>query len=144
MAETMIGIRPINTRILVGIYDDGETTMTLGGKKFFLLDDTSANQKRDITTKHSGIRARNGIVLAISDHVQKEGAVKVGDKVLMEHGRWTRAIKAHLNKSEEISKIWSIPIEDVYGIDDEPYDEAELAQIAKLYPDWETWETVEA
>ena len=49
MAQTLIGIRPLNTRILVGIYDDGDTVMMLGGKKFFLLDTQLTAEDEELT-----------------------------------------------------------------------------------------------
>ena len=70
MAKSMIGLKPLHSRILVGIYDDGDTSMMLGGKKFYLLDDTSDAMKRSYEHRHAGIRPRYGIVLSISDHVE--------------------------------------------------------------------------
>ena len=142
MAKSMIGLKPLHSRILVGIYDDGDTSMMLGGKKFYLLDDTSDAMKRSYEHRHSGIRPRYGIVLSISDHVEENyPEVTVGAKVLMEHGRWTRGMYAHVNGDEEkTARVWSIPVEDVYMVMDGGFKENELEQIARLYPDWQTWE----
>lgn len=142
MAESLVGIKPLHTRILVGIYDDGDTSMMLGGKKFYLLDDSSATKERDIHTKHQGVRPRWGMVLAVSDHVQKTGEVKPGDKILMDQLTWSRGMKANLNK-KTVGKVWSIKIEDVLGVSDQKFTETEEAQIDRLYEDWREWESVE-
>lgn len=144
MAETLIGIKPLHSRILVGIYDDGDTTMQLGGKTFYLLDDSSATKERDIHTKHQGVRPRYAMVLSTSDQVQKTGEVKPGDKVLLDQLTWSRGMKANLNK-KTVGKVWSIKIEDVLGVigDDKTFTESDRQQLTRLYPDWEEWTTRE-
>lgn len=139
MAETMVGIRPLHSRILVGIYDDGDTVMMLGGKKFYLLDDSSADKKRDIHTKHQGVRPRWAIVLAISDDVQQNDVlVKVGSKVLLDQLKWSRGVAANIHGDR--TKIWSIPVEDVLLVGEgEEFTEMERDQITRLYKGWETW-----
>jgi len=107
----MIGIKPIQDKILVGIYDDGDTTIMLGGKKFFLLDDSSATQKRDIHTKHQGVRPRWAIVLAVPDSEDSYGDIKVGDKVYLDQLKWSRGVTAPVNGDSKT--VWSIPAEDI-------------------------------
>ncbi len=141
MAQTLIGIRPLNTRILVGIYDDGDTVMMLGGKKFFLLDDSSATKARDIHTKHQGVRDRWGLVLAISDDEQKHGSIRPGQKVLLEQLKWSRGIPVNIDGNR--TKVWSIPSEDVLGIEDGEFTEMEQEQITRLYPNWKDWDVRE-
>lgn len=137
MAETLIGIKPLHHRVLVGIYDDGDTVMMLGGKKFFLLDDSSANSKRDIHVKHQGVRPRWGIVLAVSDWVIQYQLVRVGQKILMDQLTWSRAIPTDIHGDR--TKIWSIPVEDVLLIDESEFTEMDRDQITHLYAGWESW-----
>jgi len=134
----MIGIKPIKNRILVGIYDDGDTTIMLGGKKFFLLDDSSATKDRDINTKHQGVRPRWAIVLAIPDNEVDYGDINVGDKVYLDELKWSRGIHAPIDGKNR--KVWSIPVEDVLLVGGGTHftDEDKL-QIKRLYPNWETW-----
>jgi hypothetical protein len=139
MAETLVGIRPLQSRILVGIYDDGDTVMMLGGKKFFLLDDSSADKKRDIHVKHQGVRPRWAIVLAISDDVQQNDVlVKVGSKVLLDQLKWSRGVAVNIHGDR--TKIWSIPVTDVLLVGEgEEFSAMERDQISRLYQGWETW-----
>jgi len=134
----MIGIKPIQNRVLVGIYDDGDTTMTLGGKTFYLLDDSSANKSRNIDTKHQGVRPRWAVVLAVPDSVVEYDNVHVGDKVYLDQLKWSRGIKAPIN--DETRKVWSIPVEDILLTGDgSTFTENDLIQIKRLYPNWELW-----
>lgn len=144
MAETLIGIKPLHERILVGIYDDGETHMMLGGRKFYLLGDSMAGMERDLHSKHPGVRPRWAIVLSVSDKVQEHGDVKLGDKVLLDELKWSRGMKAPL-PGETTGTVWSIPLEDVLlvGDTDESFSDIDKQQIAKLYPDWESWTAAE-
>ena len=134
----MIGIKPIHDKILVGIYDDGDTTIMLGGKKFFLLDDSSATQKRDIHTKHQGVRPRWAIVLAVPDSEDSYGDIKVGDKVYLDQLKWSRGVKAPVNGDSKT--VWSIPAEDVLLTGDSTnFTKEDKLQISRLYPNWESW-----
>lgn len=141
MAETMIGIKPLHDRLLVGIYDSGETTMMIGGKKFYLLSDTSAGMDRNVEVKHPGIRPRWAIVLAVPDELVGQG-VSVGDKVLLDELKWSRGINAGVNEDGR-GNVWSIPFEDILlvGSSDE-FTDSDREQIVALYPDWEKWDTV--
>lgn len=140
MAKTMIGIKPIHERVLVGIYDDGDKTIMLGGRRFILLDDTMLDKNRSLDKKHQGIRPRWAIVLAVSDTVQELGEIVVGNKVLLDELKWTRAIPANIHDTR--GKIWSIPAEDILGIENTGFLPEDKEQISRLYPNWETW-TVE-
>jgi len=139
MAKSMIGIKPLGERVLVGIFDDGETTMMLGGKKFYLLGDDTDRLGRSHEQKHPGIRPRWGMILATSDTVHRIGDVQVGDKVLMDQLKWTRGVMASINGATR--KVWSIPVEDIMGISDGGLTDIDKEQLARLYPNWETWET---
>lgn len=141
MATSMIGIKPLHERILVGIYDDGETYLMLGGKKFWLLGDDTDRLGRSVEQKHPGIRPRWGVVLAVPDVVQETGDVKVGQKVLLDELKWSRGVTARLHGED--TKVWSIPFEDVMGLYDGEFTEKEIEQIEKLYPNWQSWEAAE-
>ena len=141
MAVTLIGITPLRDRIIVAIYDDGDTTRMLGGKKFYTMDDTDATGKRDMHTKHIGIRDRWALVLAISDTVEKHGDIAVGDKVRLTQLEWTRGMIANIHGFDR-GKVWSILETEVRVIDHEGLDDAEKLQMTRLYPDWEQWEAV--
>jgi hypothetical protein len=138
MAKTLIGIKPLHERILIGIYDDGDTTIKLGGKTFFLLDDSSATKDRDIHVKHQGVRSRWAIVLAVSDTVDEYGYISVGDKVLLDQLTWSRGIFAPIDGSSR--KVWSIPSEDVLLVGgSDNFTDTDKVQIKRLYPNWESW-----
>lgn len=139
MAQSLIGIKPLHNRVIVGIYDDGDTNILLGGKKFYLLDDTDAGKTRDSHQKHAGIRPRWGIVLSISDTVEEHGNIKPGDKILMDQLTWSRGMNAHINGGN-LGKVWSIPTEDIIGVSDTGFTETDKDQISRLYDGWESWE----
>lgn len=138
MAKSLVGIKPLHHRVLVGIYDDGDTTRMLGGKKFYLLDDSSADKDRNIHVKHQGVRPRWALVLAVSDHLEASEELPLGSKVLLDQLTWTRGMTAMINGKTQ-GKVWSIPFEDILGIESNEPTEFEQQQIARLYPDWETW-----
>jgi len=136
MAKSLIGIKPIKNRVLVGIYDDGAKILKLGGKDFFTHDDTMLAERNSADTKHQGIRPRWALVLAVSDDVD---CITAGDKVLLDEMKWSRAVRVRRN-NEDI-KIWSIPVEDVLLKQDEPnFDENEQRQLDNLYKSWMDFE----
>lgn len=79
-------ITPIRDNVLISDMEFDSRTTKNG---IFLLNDDG---------KSEGIRPRWGRVWAIGEE-QKE--VKVGDWVLVEHGRWTRGIKVELPDGSE-------------------------------------------
>lgn len=147
MASSLIGIRPLNNRLVVGIYDDGDSAIMLkGGFKLYTLADTdfspllARNKTRET---HVGIRARWAIVLSTSDEAEKDDGIKPGDKVYLEFGEWTRGIPIHM-KDGTSARVWSIPTDKVLGTAGTvEYTEIEKEQITRLYPDWESWEAQE-
>jgi len=147
MALSLIGIRPLNNRLIVGIYDDGESAIMLkGGHKLYTLSDTDfgplldRNKTRD---KHVGIRPRWAIVLSVPDEAEKDDGIKTGDKVLLEFGEWTRGIPIRF-KDGTSSRVWSIPTDKVLGTAGTvEYTEMEKEQITRLYSGWESWEVNE-
>ena len=137
MAESLISVRPLHDRVLVGIYDDGDTTILLGGKKFILLSDTefSPELKRNQTKDtHVGIRPRWAVVMATTGGQD----VKPGDKVFLEFGEWTRAVPVTLDGHD--TSLWSIPVDKILGHMDDQFTEAEMAQIERLYPRFQEWQ----
>lgn len=140
MSETMIGIKSINRWVLVGIHDDGEVKTTLGGKDFFLLGDNDVKSHLDPHhTKHRGIRPRWGIVLSVPDAAH--GTVRPGQKILMEHGKWTQRHAAHLPCG--VAEIWAIDYADILGVTDEPFTEQEREKLDRMYEGWEDWAVTE-
>lgn len=79
-------IIPIRDNVLVSDMDFDVRT-TKGG--IFLLNDDG---------KSEGIRPRWGRVWAVGDEQQD---LKVGDWVLVEHGRWTRGISVESSSGDE-------------------------------------------
>ena len=84
---------------------------TAGG--IIILDDDGKTQ---------GIHARWGIVHAIGPE-QKD--VKVGQWILIEHGRWTRALKIELEG--EVKMITRVDKEGILGISDTPPEDVMMA-----------------
>lgn len=80
-------IIPIRNNVLVSDMDFDSRTTRNG---IFLLNDDG---------KTEGIRPRWGRVWAVGEE-QKD--VKVGDWVLVEHGRWTRGITVESSEGEEL------------------------------------------
>lgn len=79
-------ITPIRDHVLISDMEFDSRTTKSG---IFLLNDDGKDQ---------GIRPRWGRVWAVGNE-QKE--LKVGDWVLVEHGRWTRGIKVESQNGEE-------------------------------------------
>jgi len=134
MNKTLVGITPLKNKVIVGIYDNGDTHLMLGGKKFYLLDDTMLEKRTTHESKHAGIRARWAIVLGVSD---TNTDVSVGDKVLLDELKWTRGVTAHVG--DNIVKVWSIPVEDILLIDTDSFTDSDKEQIKILYEDFDNW-----
>jgi co-chaperonin GroES (HSP10) len=73
---------------------------------------------RNDDTKSAGIRPRWGKVYAVGPE-QKD--VKVGQYIMIAHGRWTRGIKIEDNDGEQI--IRKVDPNDVLLVSDEPVDD---------------------
>jgi co-chaperonin GroES (HSP10) len=138
MSKSLIGVTPLHNRVLVGIYDDGDTTMQLGGKTFFLLDDTNFGNDRDTHTKHPGIRPRWAMVLAVSNKVHEVGDVSVGDKVYLDKLTWSRGVNAPIDGGSH--KVWSVDVEDILVVGgSDNFSDNDKIQLTRLYPNWESW-----
>lgn len=96
-------IRPLHDHILViGMQFDGRYTAS----GVYLPSDNG---------KSSGIRPRWGKVYAVGPD-QKD--IKVGQYVLVAHGRWTRGL--HMHNGEEILTIHGIDNNDILLVSDTP------------------------
>ena len=116
MSATSMGITPLNDGVLLDIYDDGEIPMMVGGIRFYTISDVALDSPhaRDGHTKHPGIRARWALVVAVSDKAEQEAGLKVGDKVLCEHGRWTPGFTYDSSRK----KAWWIKHTDILLVDE--------------------------
>jgi co-chaperonin GroES (HSP10) len=65
--------------------------------------------------KSSGIRPRWGRVYAVGD---KQTDIKVGQYILVSHGRWTRGVKIEDDNGEHT--IRKVDINDILMVSDEP------------------------
>jgi len=65
--------------------------------------------------KSEGIRPRWGKVCAVGP---EQSTVKIGDWVLVDHGRWTRGIKVQINNEEKV--IRRVDPKDIMIVSDEP------------------------
>lgn len=122
-----INFRPVNDNVLVVIYDDGQDTVSMGGKQFILLDDTSFDnfRSKSTTESHPGIRPRWAMVVATSPKAESDYGIYVGDKVLCDSLKWSRGV--HVDN--EGRRVWRIPPDDILGKDDQGYEENEIAKI---------------
>lgn len=131
MANSSINVRPVGKFILVDIYDDGNRAITLGGKKFFLLDDSTFGKGKQFSseTEHPGIRDRWALVLATCDYAEKCG-IHVGDKVYLERLEWSRGV---VYDKKTGKKMWRIDTDKVLGIDSEGLTAGEKKYIEGRY-----------
>lgn len=108
-------IKPIRDHVLVTNMDFGETRTASG---LVILSDDG---------KSEGIRHRWGEVWAVGPE-QKD--VKVGDWILVEHGRWTRGIKVQDETGDEIV-IRRIDVPAILMVSDEKPDDRILRTFGK-------------
>jgi co-chaperonin GroES (HSP10) len=100
-------IKPIRDNVLVADMDFGERKVGM----FILPSDDG---------KTEGVRHRWGRVWAIGPQQQD---VKVGDWILVEHGRWTRGITVENDDGEDIV-IRRIDLKAILMVSDEKPDES--------------------
>jgi co-chaperonin GroES (HSP10) len=97
--QTTGKVKAMRNRVIVRDMEHGETR-TAGG--IIITDDTSVER---------GIRPRWATVYAIGEGVTE---VKVGDRVLISHGRWTRGVSVtHKGKSTVIRMV---EVESILGV----------------------------
>lgn len=127
MSDSSIGVRVIKDHILVDIYDTGERVIKLGGKDFIIMGDDKLKSHHNVIDgdSHPGIRPRWAIVLSASDYAEETG-IRVGDKVLIDNMKWTRAIRY----SGE-NQCWRVHVDDVLLVDPDGLDESEKTVIAE-------------
>mgnify|MGYP001430928193 CR=1 FL=1 len=93
-------LRPLKDNVILTNLERGERK-SAGG--IVILDDDG---------KDSGIRARWGQVYAVGSE-QKD--VKVGDWVLMQHGRWTKGADVKL-KGRDAFRFWKADLKGMLGV----------------------------
>lgn len=130
MAKTIMGHRPLGDYMLINIFDDGDTTVTLdNGVEFILLSDATFGEqhlKRSTEHSHPGIRPRWAMVMATSDRAEEMG-INIGDKVLCDQMRWSRGMEF----DECGRRIWRILPDNILAIDDDGYTDIEKKKIRK-------------
>ena len=93
-------LRPLRSNVIVTNLERGERLSTGG---IIIVDDDG---------KDHGIRPRWAQVYAIGPE-QKD--VKVGDWILMQHGRWTTGLDLTL-KGQEPFRVWRADAEGILGV----------------------------
>lgn len=105
-------IRPIREHILIRDMNFGEQK-TLGG--IILRSDDG---------KSEGVKPRWGRVFAIGP---EQNSIKIGDWVLVEHGRWTRGVEVEEDDGSKFT-MWRIDPEAILLTADEKPEGAEFGQ----------------
>jgi hypothetical protein len=98
-----IKIRALNSDVIVSDMDFGEIKTSTG---IILRSDDG---------KSHGVRPRWGKVYCVGP---RQTDVKVGQWILIEHGRWTRKIKIHDGESEK--EIQKVDTDCILAVSDEP------------------------
>jgi hypothetical protein len=136
--HSLVGLRPLQDRVLVYIYDDGENSIDIGdGKRLITgLVDTDFNgiYKDQVDGKHPGIRSRWAMVIGINDDTPDD--IKLGDKVFLEQMKWRRGVYATRNGQ----RVWDISYHDILVTDDEGFVDLEVAKVAEYLKGFETAE----
>jgi hypothetical protein len=128
MGKTTIGVTPINSGVFVDLYDDGAMPLQFasGGKLLMISDaDLNSVHNQGGMAKHKGIRPRWGIVTGLSDEAIEQTSLKIGDKVLMEFGKWTPGF----TYDETRKKAWWIKHTDIIMVDEDGPTKQERAYI---------------
>jgi len=132
---SLIGLIPLRDRVLVYIYDDGDTSVDLGNGKRLItgLVDTEFNgvYKDQVDGKHPGIRSRWALVVGITETTPD--GFKVGDKVLLEQMKWRRGIYV-----TDHQRVWDIAVDDILVVDENGFEEKELEKVEKYLADFDT------
>ena len=123
--HSLVGWKPVRDRVLVYIYDDGNTTIDIGGGKRLItsLTDTHFDSIHNVTdTSHPGLRARWAMVIGINEHTPE--GIKLGDKVLLEQMKWRRGVYV-----TNTQRIWDIATDDVLVRDDDSFTDEEIKKV---------------
>ena len=126
--HSLVGLKPLQDKVLVYIYDDGNTSIDIGdGKKLITsLADTLFDSVHEVIDgKHPGIRSRWAMVIGIADNTPDD--IKLGDKVFLEQMKWRRGIYA----TRAGHRVWDISFHDILVIDDEGFVDEEIAKVAE-------------
>ena len=129
-SQSLVGLRPLNNRVLVCIYDDGDNSIDIGdGKRLITsLKDTEFDGLHDVTDgKHPGIRARWALVIGINDETPSE--IKLGSKVFLEQMKWRRGVTATRNGH----RVWDIDFNDILVVDEDGLNEEEAAKVTEYF-----------
>ena len=113
--SSIVGLKPVGDRILVYIYDDGETTVDLGDGVHLVtsINDTMLDSAHNnIDGKHPGARGRWALVVGVNEHTPD--SIKVGAKVFLDEMKWSRGFMA----GPTGERCWNIPYEDVLLVDE--------------------------
>lgn len=125
MQENLVPFRPLGERVLVYIYDDGMSTVDIGGGKRLItgLQDTNFDSIHDVTEgKHPGARARWALIIGINENTTD---VELGDKVLLDTMKWRRGVFAGAGGR----KVWDIPVKDILLVDEDGPEPDEMEKI---------------
>lgn len=123
--HSLVGWKPVRDRVLVYIYDDGNTTLDIGGGKRLItsLTDTNFDSIHDVTdTRHPGLRARWAMVIGVNEKTPE--GIKLGDKVLLEQMKWRRGVYV-----TNTQRIWDIAADDVLVVDDDSFTDEEVGKV---------------
>ena len=98
-------VQPIRDGIII---EEMKFGMQTTGKGLIILDDNGANH---------GIKPRWGKVYSVGPD-QKD--IKVGQYILIEHGRWTRGVEVVDPDTNEVTTIRKVDNDNILAVSDEP------------------------
>ena len=111
-AHQIKSIRPLHNQVIVSDMDFKERVTTQG---IIVLNDNG---------KSEGIRPRWGRVYAVGP---KQKDYKVGQWIMVAHGRWTRGAEVEVN-GEELS-IRKVDLEEILLVSDEKPDDSTMSTV---------------
>lgn len=114
----MANINPYKVGKLVALHD----TIIVSDMEFSERLSAGGIILRNDDTKSAGIRPRWGKVYATGPKVE---GVRVGQYIMVAHGRWTRGIKIEDNEGEKT--IRKVDPKDILLVSDEPVNDATLS-----------------
>ena len=126
--NTVVGLHPIGERVLVFIYDDGESSIDIGdGKRLItsIRDTEFESVHNTMDNKHPGIRGRWAAVVGTNDSTPTE--FDVGTKVFCDEMKWSRGFMA----GSTGERVWNIPWKDILLIDKDGFSELETIRFGE-------------